>query len=208
MSRRRCCGVIWDVCRSIDRWVAKRAEEQQEIKGQEETLCVCVSACAFIYVCKWSNPHSFIDQRWGRWWAERLLKIHLKWRWGFQLLTAVVLSRLKLSHTVTDNRSVQNSSLITFVIFSVSISSHWHQQWLNRKLSHVHQQSTTESQRGLWLFFHSLAAVAMCVCLWLYYALTDHYGLLGEQVEILKELLSQSSNPWASAVLLLSVNLK
>lgn len=48
----------------------------------------------------------------------------------------------------------------------------------------------------------------VCVSLTFIVRLTSHFGLLGEQVEILKNLMSQSSVTWASAVILLSVNLK
>lgn len=123
--------------------------------------------CAIIYVCKWSNPRSFIDQRWGRWWAEGLLKIHLKWRWGFQLLTAVVLFHLKPSHTVTDIRSVQNSSLITFVIFFgkyfLTLASAMVKQEVESCPSAVTHRIPEEALG----FFHSLAAVTVCVSLWL-----------------------------------------
>lgn len=67
--------------------------------------------------------------------------------------------------------------------------------------------SQPQNPRGLLVFLHSLTAVTVCL-FDVYCALTSHFILLGEQDEILKNLMSQSLVTRASAVILLSVNLK
>lgn len=99
-----------------------------------------------------------------------------------------------LKSAVTDIRSIPNSS--AFVIFSVSIPSLWHQGCLNGKLSHL-SAVTRKNPRGgfrFFVFFPPRPGSCYCACLFdVYCALTSRFCLPGEQVEMLKNLMSHTS---------------
>lgn len=68
--------------------------------------------------------------------------------------------------------------------------------------------SQPQNPRGVLRGFFTGWQLLPCACLFGFYcALTSHFALLGEQVETLKNLMSQGPVTWASAVILLSVNL-